>query len=193
MPFSENRLEKPGPGVIRYWYALYTRHQHEKTVAKILANKGQEVFLPLVNATHQWQDRAKQLWLPLFPSYVFIRGGLGWQVQILGIPGMINIVGWAGHPAIVPQNEIDTIRQIIESSLRVEPHPYLQCGDRVRVEAGPLRGIEGVLVQRKNMFRLVVSVEILGRSAAVEVDISSIKRIDFSPAAMQSYSLSASA
>jgi transcription antitermination factor NusG len=175
------------------WHALYTRHQHEKSVAQILAHKGHEIFLPLICATHQWRDRAKQLWLPLFPGYVFIRGGFDRQLQILSTPGMITVVGWAGHPAIIPQGQIDTVRQMIDSSLGVEPHPFLQCGDRVRVETGPLRGIEGLLVRKKNDFRLVVSVEILGSSAAVEIDISSVKRIGSYPVAMKSHSLSASA
>jgi transcription antitermination factor NusG len=191
MPLPENGEGTPGPVALPTWHALFTRHQHEKTVAQILSNKGHEVFLPLVCATHQWRDRAKQIWLPLFPCYVFIRGGLDRQIQVLCTPGIINIVGWAGHPASIPENEISAVRQMIESSLRVESHPFLQRGDRVRVEAGLLRGIEGVLVRKKNMFRLVVSVEILGRSAAVEIDISHIKKIGFSPAAMQSHSLSA--
>jgi transcription antitermination factor NusG len=193
MLLSESGTGIPGPVALPKWHALFTRHQHEKAVAQILSNKGHEVFLPLVCTTHQWRDRAKQLWLPLFPSYVFIRGGLDRQFQVLYTPGIINIVGWAGHPASIPENEISAVRQMIESSLRVEPHPFLHCGDRVRVEFGPLRGIEGVLVRKKNVFRLVVSVEILGRSAAVEIDISCAKKIGFPPAPMRSLSLSTSA
>jgi transcription antitermination factor NusG len=188
MRSSENGTDMQCPDSTGHWHALYTRHQHEKTVAQFLANEGQEVFLPLIHATHQWRDRAKQVWLPLFPCYVFIRGVSGWQGQVLRTPGMINIVGWAGHPAVIPHDQVDAIRRIIGSSLRVEPHPCLECGDRVRVEAGSLRGIQGVLVRRKNMFRLVVSVEILGRAAAVEIDISSVKRIGVARAAMQSLS-----
>ena len=141
MYLSRIAVEVQCSSVECHWHALYTRHQHEKAVAQILSNKGHEVFLPLACTTHQWRDRAKQLWLPLFPCYVFIRGGLDRQVQVLSTPGMISIVGWAGHPAIIPQCQIDTVRQTIESSLRVEPHPFLQCGDRVMVESGPLKGI----------------------------------------------------
>jgi transcription antitermination factor NusG len=188
MPLSENGTGIPGPVTQPQWHALFTRHQHEKAVVQILSNKGHDVFLPLVCATHQWRDRAKQLWLPLFPSYVFIRGGLDRQVQILCTPGIINIVGWAGRPAVIPGAQMDIVRRMIESPLKVEPHPFLQCGDRIRVEFGPLRGIEGVLVRKKNVFRLVVSVEILGRSAAVEIDIACVKTIGFSPAPMRSLS-----
>jgi transcription antitermination factor NusG len=191
MCLFEPEAEAQHQSVVRDWHALYTRHQHEKSVAQVLANKGHEVFLPLVCATHQWRDRAKQLSLPLFPCYVFIRGGFERRLQILSTPGIINVVGCAGDPATIPQAQIDSVRRMIESPLRVEPHPFLQCGDKVRVEAGPLRGIEGLLVRQKNVFRLVVSVEILGRAAAVEIDISCVKRIGIFPVAMQSHSLSA--
>jgi transcription antitermination factor NusG len=178
MRSSENGQEIPNQNSNGDWHALYTRHQHEKSVAQILASKSHEVFLPLIGTTHQWRDRAKQLCLPLFPSYVFIRGGLDRRVQVLSTPGLIHVVGWAGHPAIIPQDQIDAVRQMIESLLHVESHPFLQSGDRVRVEAGPLKGIEGVLVRKKNKYRLVVSVDLLGSSAAVEIDNSSVKRID---------------
>ena len=172
---------------------MHTLHQHEKSVAQILAGKGHEVFLPLIGATHQWQDRAKQVWLPLFPKYVLIRGGLDRRVQVLSTPGLSHVVGWAGHPAIIPQDQVDAVRRMIESSLQVEPYPLLQFGDRVRVEAGPLKGIEGVLVRRKNNFRLVVSVELLGRAAAVEVDVSTVKKMDVLPALVRPLALFATA
>jgi transcription antitermination factor NusG len=176
-----------------HWHALYTRHQHEKSVAQTLANKGHEIFLPLIGAMHQWQDRTKQLWLPLFPKYVFIRGGLDRRIQVLSTPGLSHIVGSAGHPAIIPQNQMDAVRRMIESSLQVESHSFLQAGDRVRVEAGPLKGIEGVLVRQKNKCRLVVSVELLGSAAAVEIDISCVTRIDALPAATRPLSVFATA
>jgi len=153
------------------WYALYTRHQHEKAVAHILSNKGLEIFLPLYTVAHRWQDRTKQLSLPLFPCYVFLRGGLDRRLQVLTTPGLYSIVGCAGRPAVIPEVEIDAVRRVVESYLRVEPHPFLRCGGWVRVKSGPLLGLEGILVRKKNDFRLVLSVELLGRSAAVEVDV----------------------
>jgi len=177
MPPTENGLKAEDPGVACHWYALYTRHQHEKAVARILSNKGHDVFLPLYGAAHRWQDRTRQLSLPLFPCYVFLRGGLDRQLQILTTPGVYTIVGWAGRPAVIPQAEIDAVRQLVESFLRVEPHPFLKCGDRVRVKSGSLQGLEGILVRKKNVFRLVISVEMLGRSAAVEVDRSCLERV----------------
>lgn len=158
------------------WYALFTRYQHEKAVAFALSNKGHEVFLPLYCSVRRWRDRSKQLWFPLFPSYVFIQGGLERQLQILTTPGVIQIVGWGGRPATIPQYQLNAVRQMIESRLKVETHPYLQCGDRVRVKTGPLMGLEGILTRKKSAARLVISMEMLGRSAAVEIDVSTVER-----------------
>lgn len=181
MHLMNDEPELQNPDAVRHWHALYTRHQHEKPIAQILSNKGLEVFLPLYNATHRWQDRTKRLFLPLFPCYVFIRGGLDRQLQILSTPGVFTVVGWAGHPAIVPDGQIEAVRQMVENSICVEPHPYLKCGDRVRVKSGALQGLEGILARKKNLFRLVVSLEMLGRSAAVEIDISCLERLAPAP------------
>lgn len=159
------------------WYALYTRHQHEKAVAGILSNKGFEIFLPLYAAVRHWKDRVKHLTLPLFPSYVFLRGGLDRRIQVVSTPGVFALVGHAGRPAPIPEVEINAVRKMVESSLRAEPHPFLKCGDRVRVKSGPLEGLEGILVRKKTLFRLVLSVEMLNQSAAVEVDASAVEPV----------------
>ena len=159
------------------WYALYTRHQHEKAVANILSNKGFEVFLPLYTAAHRWKDRTKQLSLPLFPSYVFLWSCLDRRLDVLTTPGVHDFVGWGGRPAPIPQTEIEAVRRTVETALRVEPHPFLRCGDRVRVRHGSLAGIEGILVRKKGLFRLVLSVEMLAKSVAVEMDVSAVERV----------------
>lgn len=159
------------------WYALYTRHQHEKLVAEILSKKGFEVFLPLYEAAHRWKDRTKLLTLPLFPSYVFLRGGLDRQLHIVTTPGVHSIVAIGSRAAAIPEAEITAVRRTLESSARVEPHPFLKCGDRVRVVSGPLEGIEGILTRVKNLFRLVISVEMLQKSVAVEVEASIVERV----------------
>jgi transcription antitermination factor NusG len=158
------------------WHALYTRHQHEKTVADFLAKKGFDVFLPLYSTTHKWKDRDKLLSLPLFPCYVFVRGGLDRQLQILTTPGVYTILAVAGRAAVIPEEEISAVQRMVASSLEVEPHPYLNCGDRVRVTSGPLEGLEGILVRKKNAVRLVISVELLMKSVAVEVDAWAVER-----------------
>jgi transcription antitermination factor NusG len=161
----------------RNWYALHTRHQHEKTAARILQSKGYEIFLPLYTARHKWQDRIKQLALPLFPGYVFVReGSQGW-LQILTTPGVCRVVAYAGRPAAIPFSEIEGVRRIVESALRVEPHPFLKPGDCVRIKFGPLAGLTGVLIRKDKQTRLIISIEMLGRSAAVDVDAATVDRL----------------
>lgn len=159
------------------WYAIYTRHQHEKNVARILSDKGHETFLPLYRVAHRWKDRTQLVQLPLFPCYVFFRGGLAQQQEALRVPGVFSIVASSGRPAKIPATEIEGVRKLVESSLQIEPHPFLQCGDRVIVTSGPLQGLEGILIRKKNAFRLVISVDMLGRSAAVEIDAVNLQRI----------------
>lgn len=163
------------------WHVLYTRHQHEKIVAKILTNKGFETFLPLYQAAHRWKDRTKILSLPLFPCYVFLNRGLERRLDIMTTPGIHALVSTSDEPATVPLAEIEAIQRVIESRSQVEPHPFLKCGDRVRVKRGPLAGLQGILVRKKNFFRLVLSVEMLGRAAAVEIDAFLIERVGGKP------------
>jgi transcription antitermination factor NusG len=151
------------------WYAIYTRHQHEKTVAQILTGKGFNTFLPLYATTHNWKDRTKALTLPLFPCYVFLKGGIERRLQIITTPGIYGLVSSAGQPAAIPDIEIEAIRRVVDSGTRVEIHPFLKCGSWVRVKCGPLTGIEGILIRKKNVSRLVLNVAILGTAAAIEV------------------------
>jgi len=160
------------------WYAIYTRHQHEKMVAQILSSKGFETFLPLYGTTHNWKDRTKALSLPLFPCYVFLKGGLERRLQIVTTPGMYGIVSSGGQPAAIPDLEIEAIRRVVESGVPVEAHPYLKCGNWVRIKCGPLAGIQGILVRKKNISRLVLSVEILGTAAAMEVAAFQVEAIN---------------
>lgn len=160
------------------WHALYTRHQHEKMVADLLSRKGFDVFLPVYNATRRWKDRTKELSLPLFPSYVFVKGGLDRQLQIMTTPGVCSLLTVAGRAAVIPDEEISAVQRMVASSSHVEPHPFLKCGDRVRVISGALEGIEGILVRKKNSIRLVLSVELLMKSVAIEVDAWTVERIE---------------
>ena len=168
-------------GIRRSWCAIYTRHQHEKAIAQILAAKGLEVFLPLYNSTRRWKDRTVHLSLPLFPCYLFLRGMKERRLDVVTTPGIVSVLSINGEPAAIPESEIESVRKAIEWGNRVEPHPFLRTGDRVRVISGPLQGLEGILVRRKNLYRLVLSVEILERSAAVEVDVSAVERVGPSP------------
>jgi transcription antitermination factor NusG len=163
------------------WYALHTRHQHEKMVDQILTNKGFNTFLPLYATTHNWKDRTKALSLPLFPCYVFLKGGIQRRLQILTTPGIYGLVSSAGQPAAIPDIEIEAIRRVLESGTRVEAYPFLKCGNWVRVKCGPLTGIEGILVRKKNISRLVLSVEILGTAASIEVAAFQVEAVKAPP------------
>ena len=160
-----------------WWHALYTRHQHERVVAQALTGKGFHVFLPQYRAIRKWKDRQKEIVLPLFPNYVFIQGGLDRMLNIVTTPGVHSLVSWGGRPAEIPLKEIESVRRLVGSSLPIEPHPFLKCGDLVRINSGALEGIEGILVRKTRGVRLVLSVEMLSRSAAVEVDVSMVERV----------------
>jgi len=164
------------------WHALYVCHQHEKAVAQNLAYRGLEGFVPLFASVRQWKDRTRRLLLPLFPCYVFLRGGLQQKSTVLSIPGVCSFVSAGGVTAAIPEGEIEAIRKVAEHAEAehgpaVEPHPYLRCGDRVRIKRGRLAEIEGILVRRKNGLRLILSAELLERSIALEVDAHDVEAL----------------
>jgi transcription antitermination factor NusG len=159
------------------WYVVYTRHQHEKTVAQILTSKGFEILLPLYSTARRWQDRTKLISSPLFPCYVFLKGGLERRLDLMKTPGVHTLVSSAGQPAPVPTGEIEAIQRVVESGASAYPYPFFKCGDLMRVKCGPLAGLEGILVRKKNFYRLVLSVQMLGKAAAVEIDSSFLERV----------------
>ncbi len=161
----ETRQENGSP-----WCAVYTRHQHEKSIGEMLEAKGFEIFLPLYESTRRWKDRRKVLSLPLFPCYVFVRGAHERRLPVLTTPGVHMIISRGERVATVPEEEIEAIRRTVEGPFSVEPHPFLRCGERVRVVRGSLEGLEGVLTRKKNLYRLVLSVDMLAQSVSVEVD-----------------------
>ena len=170
-PMEIHSVENPG------WYILYTRHQHEKAVAGALSRMGIETFLPLYAAVHHWKDRIKNISLPLFPCYVFVRGiFVGQEFQIVSTPGVYGFVRCAGQAAVIPDAEIHAVR-VAERSLSIAPHPFLKRGDWVRIRSGPLAGVQGILHRKKNQYRLILSVELLRKSVAVEVDAHAIEPI----------------
>lgn len=164
-------------GVDAEWWALYTRHQHEKVVADMLSAKGLEVFLPLYESIRRWKDRSKMLALPLFPCYVFVRAEHGQRLQVVSTPGVHTILTRGEHVATVPEDEIEAIRRTVDGAFRVEPHPFLKCGERVRVTRGSLEGVEGILVRKKSLFRLILSVNMLAQSVAVEIDAADVEPV----------------
>ncbi len=169
--------ELPSSYFEEHWYAAYTCANHEKRVAKQLEERAVEHFLPLYRSVRRWSDRRVWIDLPLFPGYVFVRLALRNRLCVLQIPSVVSLVGFNGWPMPLPDIEIETLRNGLAAHLRAQPHPYLTVGRRVRITRGPLEGLEGVLLRKKRNFRLVLSVELIMRSIAVDVDAAEVAPI----------------
>jgi transcription antitermination factor NusG len=152
------------------WYAVSVRSNFERIVAESLRQRDYEVFLPAYLAKRRWSDRTKVVECALFPGYLFCRLDLRLRVPLLNTPGVASIVGVGRCAAPVPDTEIAAIRRIVDSGLPVAPWPYLQTGQFVYINRGPLAGMEGIVVAPKNRSRLVLSVEMLRRSVTVEIE-----------------------
>ena len=157
------------------WYALCTCPRHEKRLAEQIKQRHVFCFLPLYRSVRRWKDRRKELELALFPGYVFVRIALQDRLRVLELSGAVRFVSFNGHPAPLPDTEIEALMNALESGVRAEPHPYLKVGRRVRVKYGPLARSQGILVRRKDRFRIVLSLDILMRSVGVEVDESDVE------------------
>lgn len=156
------------------WYALVVKPNHEKAVFEHLSVSAYEAVLPLYRSRRRWSDRVKEVTLPLFPGYVFCRFSYRSRVRVLRIPSVRSVVAAGSEPAPIPDWEIEAIQAVIRSGLPVKPWPFLKVGQRVVVTAGPLRGVEGILVEFRKTWQVIVSVELLQRSVATEVDLDSV-------------------
>jgi transcription antitermination factor NusG len=162
---------------VKLWYAAYTRANHEKRVAQQLSARSVEHFLPLYQSVRHWKDRRVQLQLPLFPGYVFVRLALRDRLQVLEIPSVARLVGFNGTPTPLPDGEIEALKASLERGVRAMPHPYLKVGRRVRVIAGPLEGLEGIVIRKKNRLRFILSLNLIRSSAAVEIEAADLESI----------------
>jgi transcription antitermination factor NusG len=157
------------------WYAAYTSANHEKRVAEQLGVRDVEHFLPTYSSVRRWKDRRVTLAMPLFPGYVFVRLALRDRLKVLQLPGVARLVGFNGMPTALPQEEIEALRAGLASGVSAEPHPYLTVGRRVRLVSGPLAGMTGILLRRKGKFRVVISLELIQRSVAVDTDAADVE------------------
>lgn len=173
MYVEEERSSAPYP-----WFALRVKSRSEKVVSTIARHKGFEEFLPLYQSRRRWSDRFKSVELPLFPGYVFCRINPEFRLPILTIPGVLSFVGIGRVPAPIDDAEIAAIQTAIGAGLLAEPYPFLEVGQRVRLAEGPLAGLEGLLVEVRKQQRLVVSVSMLKRSVAVEIDRLWVRPLD---------------
>src|SRR5271170_7217948 len=172
------------------WFALQVRARQEFRIAEHLRLSGFDEFLPLYKCSKRWSDRIKKAESPLFPGYLFCRFDPLDRLPILKIPGVMQIVGFDRRPVAVDEDEIRAIRALVASGVPNQPYPYLRVGDKVQIESGPLRGLQGLLVEFQGTQRMVVSVTLLQRSVAVQIDSASVNslRSSVAPLAPEAYS-----
>ena len=156
------------------WYAACTFPRHEKCVALQLQQRGFDHFLPLHQEVHRWKDRRKIVELALFPGYVFVRMALKEQLGVLQMPSVARLISFQGRPAALPDAEIEALRNGLAENLHAEPHRYLELGRKVQITGGPLAGATGILVRKKQSLRVVLSIAMIQRSVAVEIDFRDI-------------------
>jgi transcription antitermination factor NusG len=172
-PSSDSSVKTAKAGINIYqhpWFALQVRTQHEKGVAQFLSGRNYEWFLPTYKCRKLWSDRVKEVETPLFPGYLFCRFNPLQRLPILQTPGVIQIVGYNRQPVAVEESEIQAIQMLVVSGLPKQPWPFLHTGDTVQIESGPLRGMTGILTDFKGKHRLIISITLLQRAVAVEID-----------------------
>ena len=157
------------------WCVAYTSANHERRVSEQFLQRGVEHFLPQYESVRRWKDRRMTLLRPLFPGYIFVRLALCDRLRVLQVPGVARLIGFNGSPAILPDNEIDSLKITVAAHHRAQPHPYLALGQRVRIKHGALQGVVGFLVRKKNGLRLVLSIDLIVRSASVEVEAGDVE------------------
>jgi transcription antitermination factor NusG len=163
------------PAARNPWFALQTRSNFERVTATILEGKGFEVYCPSFRSRRRWSDRVKEVEQPLFPGYIFCRFDPDVRLPVLITPGVVSIVGRARTPEPVPDEEIRSVQQIMRSGVVAGPWPFLQVGEKVIIEKGCLAGTQGILLKFKSCHRIVVSISLLQRSIAAEIDLDSVR------------------
>lgn len=160
------------------WYAVHTRSRHEKYVHKQLVAASMESFLPLREERRRWKDRWKLVEFPMFPGYLFIHANVSHLEAVWSVKGVVQVLGdgWE-RPTPVPDAQIERVQALVYSGVQVEPYPYLEKGTRVRVFRGPLMGIEGFFIRRKNLDRIVIRVDLIGKAVCTEIDSRDVEPV----------------
>jgi transcription antitermination factor NusG len=157
------------------WFAVWTRSRHEAVVEQQLTRKGIEAFLPTVPRWSRWKDRRKRIEWPLFPGYCFARVAPAAVRAVVECPGVATVVSFEGKPAVIADDEIESLRTLIATDLRCDPCPFIREGARVEVVTGPLRGVVGHLVRKGAHARLVLSVALVAQAVSVQVDAADVR------------------
>ena len=160
------------------WYALQVWVRKEGLIATQLESQGFECFLPKYKSLREWSDRTKEVEQPLFPGYVFCRFDYTQRRPIVVTPGVLQVVGCGRTPLAVEDREIEAIQTAMASGIATQPWPYLEVGERVRIHSGKLSGLEGILINFKGNHRVVLSVSLLQRSVALEVDLAWVMSLE---------------
>lgn len=160
------------------WYGIRTRSNCEKVAATALESKTYETYMPTYRSRRKWSDRTIEIERPLFPGYVFCRLNLGERLlPILTTPGVVSLIGFGSEPAAIPDTEIEAVKRMQQSACGAEPYPFVTEGERIRITGGSLKGLEGIVLKKRNVWRMIVSVMLLQRSISIEIDRESISRI----------------
>ncbi len=160
------------------WYAVYTRARHEKVVAEELWLRQIESFLPLQERLSTWKDRRKLVQFPLFPGYLFVRTEMqSRRLDILRVPSVVRIMGFNGVPESIPAAQIDAVKSLVFNEIPMNPHPFIHAGDRVRIIRGPLREMEGLLLEKKNRYTFILSIDLIQQSVACEIEAADVEKI----------------
>lgn len=169
------QIVAPNQSLEHPWYVLHVRANREKSVSCALRDRGFTEFLPLYAESHRWSDRMKEVHVPLFRGYIFCRFNPQHRLPILQIPGVISPVGKRGIPEAVEEEEMIALQSVVRSGLLLQPWPFLTVGERVIIQHGPLRDVHGILKEIKGERKLVVSVSLLQRSVAVELERADVR------------------
>jgi transcription antitermination factor NusG len=160
------------------WFALQVRTRWESSTALLLSGKGYQTFLPTYKVRKRWKGKVREADSALFPGYVFCNFNAQKRLPVLITPGVISVVGQGRIPQPVDEREIEAIQKVVASGFRAEPWPYLEIGQKIRIEQDVLQGLEGILINFKGNQRIVVSVSLLRRSVALEIDRSCVRPIE---------------
>ena len=170
LPMDGRVAEQPS-----HWYAIYTSPRHEKYVSEHLKQRSIEQFLPLYWRVHRWKNGCKaKVEIPLFPGYLFVKINRRQRVRVLELPGVVSFVGTRTAPALLSEFEIETLRSGLHLH-KFEPYRQLAVGQRVEIRSGPLTGLSGVLVRHANGYRVVITIQLIHQSVAVELDAHDVE------------------
>jgi transcription antitermination factor NusG len=164
----------------KHWFAVHIKARHEFKASDRLKEAGIEVFLPAVERLRKWKDRKKLIYFPLFPCYLFVNitGSHEDKLIVLKTRGVVRFLGAIpGEPESIPEEQIVSLKKVIESKIEIDPYPYLREGHWVRITKGPLAGVEGILVEKAGRHKLILSVDILAQSTSVTIEATEVEKI----------------